>query len=81
MLPTKFQGNQPSGSGEDFLRSFTIYGHGSHLSHVTWTKYKHLFPPLPGGQIWNLIETDPVVVEGKCFENVDDGQTMEATIL
>ena len=36
MLNTKFHGNQPAGSGEeDFLRVFTIYGHGSHLGHVT----------------------------------------------
>ena len=36
MLHTKFHENQPAGSGEeDFLRVFTIYGHGSHLGHVT----------------------------------------------
>ena len=36
MLHTKFRGNQPAGSGEeDFLRAFTIYGHGGHLGHVT----------------------------------------------
>ena len=36
MLHTKFRGNRPSGSGEeDFLRVFTIYGHGGHLGHVT----------------------------------------------
>ena len=36
MLHKKFQGNQPNGSGEEDFRSvFTIYGHGSHLSHVT----------------------------------------------
>ena len=36
MLHTKFCGNQPAGSGEeDFLRVFTIYGHGGHLGHVT----------------------------------------------
>ena len=36
MLHTKFRGNQPAGSGElDFLRVFTIYGHGGHLGHVT----------------------------------------------
>ena len=32
MLHTKFQGNQPSDSGEeDFFKVFTIYGHGSQL--------------------------------------------------
>ena len=35
MLHTKFLGNRPAGSGEDFLRVFTIYGHGGHLGHVT----------------------------------------------
>ena len=36
MLHTKFCENQPAGSGEeDFLRIFTIYGHGGHLDHVT----------------------------------------------
>ena len=32
MLHTKFRGNRPAGSGEeDFLKVFTIYGHGGHL--------------------------------------------------
>ena len=36
MLHTKFRENQPAGSGEeDFLRVFTIYGHGGHVDHVT----------------------------------------------
>ena len=36
MLHTKFPGNPPAGSGEeDFGRVFNIYGHGSHLDHVT----------------------------------------------
>ena len=35
MLHTKFRGNRPAGSGEDFWRVFTIYGHGGHLCHVT----------------------------------------------
>ena len=36
MLQTNFRGNQTAGSGEeDFLRVFTIYGHGGHLGHVT----------------------------------------------
>ena len=34
MLHTKFRENRPAGSGEDFLRGFTIYGCGSHLGHV-----------------------------------------------
>ena len=35
MLHTKFRVNGPSGSGEDFLRVFTICGHGGHLGHGT----------------------------------------------
>ena len=35
MLQTKFQENRPNGSGEDFLRVFTIYGRRGHLGHVT----------------------------------------------
>ena len=35
MLHTKFQGHGSIVSGEDFLRFFTIYGHGSHVGHVT----------------------------------------------
>ena len=35
MLHTKFRENRPTGSGEDFLRVFTIYGHGGHVGHVT----------------------------------------------
>ena len=35
MLHTKFRGNLPAGSGEDFYRVFTIYGHDSNLGNVT----------------------------------------------
>ena len=35
MLHTKFYGNQPAGSGEDYYRVFTIYGNGGHLLNVT----------------------------------------------
>ena len=35
MLHTKFHGNRPAGSGEDFLRVFTIYGRGGLLGYVT----------------------------------------------
>ena len=36
MLHTKFRGDRLAGSGEeDFLRVFTIYGHGDHIGHVT----------------------------------------------
>ena len=36
MLHNNFRGNRPASSGEeDFLRVFTIYGHGGHFGHVT----------------------------------------------
>ena len=35
MLHTKFRGNQPAGSTEDFRRIFTICGRVGHLGHVT----------------------------------------------
>ena len=48
MLHAKFQDHRTSGSGvEDFLRFFTIYGHGGHLGHVTWTMYINFRSPFP----------------------------------
>ena len=35
MLHTMLPGNRHAGSGEDFLRVFTVYGRGGHLDHVT----------------------------------------------
>ena len=35
MLQTKFRGNWPACSGEDFLRVFTIYERGGHFGQVT----------------------------------------------
>ena len=35
MLHTKFRGNRPACSGEDFKRFLTIYGHVGHLGHLT----------------------------------------------
>ena len=35
MLHTKFHGNRPAASTEDFRRIFTIYGRVGHLGHVT----------------------------------------------
>ena len=50
MLHTKFHANRPSCSGEDVWRVFTIYGHGGHLGHVTWTPYANFRSPIP----WRL---------------------------
>ena len=35
MLHTNFHGNRLAGTGEDFKKVFTLYGHGGHLGHVT----------------------------------------------
>ena len=35
MLHTKSQGHCSFGSREEYLRVFTLYGHGGHLGHVT----------------------------------------------
>ena len=48
MLHAKFQDHRTSGSGEeDFFKVFTIYGHGGHLGHVTWTIYTNFRSPFP----------------------------------
>ena len=47
MLHTKFHENRPAGSGEGFLKVFTIYGRGGHLGHVTQmlrTKFRSPYP-------------------------------------
>ena len=46
MLHTKFRENQPAGSGvEDFLKVFTIYGHGGHLGHRAWISQSNFHYP------------------------------------
>ena len=50
MLHTKFRENRPAGSGEDFLRVFTIYGRGGHLGHVTQVPRTNFCSPYP----WRL---------------------------
>ena len=48
MLHTNFQGHRPFGyAEEDFLKVFTIYGHGGHLGHVTWTVCTYFHSPIP----------------------------------
>ena len=47
MLHAKFLRNQSTGSrDEDFLRVYTIYGHGGHLGHVTLIIYIHIDSPI-----------------------------------
>ena len=49
MLHTKTQGHWPFGYiEEDFERFFTLYGHGSHLGHVTRNICANLRSPTLG---------------------------------
>ena len=74
MLHTKPQGHWPFGSGEeDFLRVFTIYGHGSHLGCVTQMLRINFRSPTHGGSISNLPSIGPAVLDKKIFENVEKG--------
>ena len=47
MMHAKFRGNQPAGSGEDFLRVVTVYVCGDHLGHVTRMPSIHFRFPYP----------------------------------
>ena len=47
MLHTNYRENRPAGSGEDFRRVFTIYGHGGHLGHVTQMPQTNFHSPYP----------------------------------
>ena len=67
MLPTKFQGHRPFGSGgDDFFMVFTIYGHGGHLSHVTRTFLANFRSPIPQ----KLHMKGPVVSEKTMFKEL-----------
>ena len=37
MLHAKFYDHWSTGTGEEVLKVFTIYGRGGHIGHVTWT--------------------------------------------
>ena len=42
MLHAKFHGHWSTGSGEEVLKIFNIYGHGGHIGHMTWTVFLFL---------------------------------------
>ena len=48
MLHAKFLGNWTIGSGEEFSRVFTIYGHGGHLGPVTQMSQTNFHSPTQG---------------------------------
>ena len=69
MLHTKFHGNPPTVSRvEDFLRVFTIYGHGGHLSQVTSILSQFLISLYLKAFIQNLVQIGTVVSEQIQFE-------------
>ena len=47
---------------------FTIYGHGSHLGHVTRILLKKIISMYPKAYIQNLVKNGPVVSEKSKFE-------------
>ena len=63
------------------FKCFTIYGHGGHLGHVTWTIYINFRSPFPRRLHIKLALIGQAVSEEKTFENVngrttdDDGRT------
>ena len=75
MLHTKSQGYQPFGSGEDFWRVFTIYGHGGHLGHVTKTIWTNFCSPIIRRLHIKYEINWPSSFRGEDFENVDGRQT------
>ena len=68
MLHTKFRGNRPAGSGEDFQRVFTIYGHGGHLGHGTSIMSSDFHFLVPESFMQNLVQFNVVVSEKIRFE-------------
>ena len=68
MLHTKFRGNRPAGSGEDFIRIFPIYGHGGHLGHVTNIMSSDFISLYLKAFIKNLVQIGKVVSETIWFE-------------
>ena len=68
MLHTKFREHWPAGSGEeDFFKVFTIYGHGSHLSHVTSIISNIFISTYIKAYIQNLVQNGVVDSEKSVF--------------
>ena len=57
------------------FKVFTIYGHGCHLGHVTWTIYINFRSPFPRRLHKNLALIGQAVSEEKTFEIVDGRTT------
>ena len=69
MLLTKFRGNRPAGSGEEYFRKvFTIYGRGGHVGHVTSIMSSDLHSLYLKAFVKNLVQIGTVVSEKIQFE-------------
>ena len=68
MLHTKFRGNRPAGSDEDFQRVFTICGHGGHLRHVTSIMSSDFYFLVPESFHKKIVQIGKVVSEEIRFE-------------
>ena len=66
MPHTKPQGHYVSRE-EDFLKVFTVYGHGAHLGHVTHVRQISFHSPYPLRMHRKLASTGLVVSEEKTF--------------
>ena len=69
MLRTKLHRNRPTGSWKQAcLGIYTIYGHGSHLGHVTSIMLINFPFLVPQNLIQNLVENGQVVFEKSKFQ-------------
>ena len=59
------------------MKGFTIYQHGGHLYHVTWTKYINFLPPFAWRLDMNLVDISLVISEERSFENDDIKMTTD----
>ena len=68
MLHTKFCGNRPAGSTEDYRRIFTVYGRVGHLGNVTSITSSDFHFLVPASIHTNLVRIATVVSEKIQFE-------------
>ena len=77
MLHTKFHDIGPLVRKKKILKGFTLYWHGGHLGHVTWTPRTNFRSPIPWMLHMKFNFIGPVVLEENIFENVDRRQTTD----
>ena len=64
---------------EKILKIFTIYGHGGHLGHVTWTIYTNFCYPFQMRLYMKFGLDWPSGFRGKMFEIVDDDDNQDGS--